>query len=267
MKRLFLILLLAISFLGNGQNIPPVPNPPRLVNDFAEILTPQQEQEIENKLVAFDDSSSIQIAVVTVKTLDGYEPVDYAVKLGRTWGIGNKKTNNGVILLVSTEEGNRRIFIAPGYGMEGAIPDIIAKRIVENDIIPYFRQGAYFEGINNGTNSLIAAGRGEYVAPEGYANRGDPEGSGIVTFIFIVFAVVLFIIIINRGGGKGGGMISRRGYGDYDRPIIWFPGSGGGFGGRGGGFGGGFGGGGFGGGGFGGFGGGSFGGGGAGGSW
>lgn len=267
MKRLLFILFLVIATVGAiGQRIPAAPNPPRLVNDFANILDAQQEQQLENKLVAFDDSSSIQIAVVTVNTLDGYEPVDYAVKLGRQWGVGNKKTNNGVILLVSTEEGNRRVFIAPGYGMEGAIPDIIASRIVRNDIIPYFQQGDYYQGIEAGTNSLIAAGRGEYVAPEGYANRGE-ETPGIFSAFFIIFLVILFIIIIsNAGGGKGGGMISRRGYGDYDRPIIWFPGSSGG--GRGGGFGGfGGGGGGFGGGGFGGFGGGSFGGGGAGGSW
>jgi uncharacterized protein len=245
------LLLTAVCLWGYGQKIPPKPNPPRLVNDLTKkTLEPDQIGFLERKLVAYDDTTSVQIAIVIVSTLQDYEPVDYAVKLGREWGVGNKKTNNGVVLLVSTEEGKRRVFIAPGYGLEGALPDITCKQIVENEILPEFRQGNYFRGLDKAATAIIKATRGEYTAPKGYANRGEPDG--IVAFIIVaVVLMVLFFIIASRsGGGPGGGMHSRRGYRNYSPPIFWFPTGGGG-----------------GGGGFGGFGGGSFGGGGAGGSW
>ena len=262
-KILLLISLVWINAAVWGQKIPPAPNPPRLVNDFAGILSAEQKQHLEDLLVAFDDSSSIQIAVVTVTSLQDYEPVDFATKLGREWGVGNKKTNNGVILLVSTEPDRRRVFIAPGYGLEGAIPDIIAKRIVEDNILPNFRQGNYYRGISAGVESIMAASRGEYTAPEGYRNRGDGDNGG-GSILFIIIMVVVLLLLFRRGGGGNnrGGTMTRRGYHDGIPPIFWFPtgGRGSGWGGGGGGFGGG-------GGGFGGFGGGGFGGGGAGGSW
>ncbi|CAN5807933.1 hypothetical protein BH10BAC3_BH10BAC3_40490 [soil metagenome] len=246
-----------------GQRTPPRPSPPKLVNDLVGLLTPDQQSHLEQKLVAYDDSTSVQIVVVIVNTLDDYDPVDYAVKLGRDWGVGNKKTNNGVVFLMSMEPGKRKVFIAPGYGLEGAIPDITAKQIVETEIIPQFKQDNYFRGIDNGIDAIIHASRGEYKAPEGYKDRGGNGKGGGGGFIFIIILVVIFLIIGRGGGGRGrgGGMMSRRGFGAL--PFLLFPGGGGGGGGWSGGGGGGSGGGG----GFGGFGGGSFGGGGSGGSW
>jgi uncharacterized protein len=259
MKKLLLILLLGTGLMVWGQKIPPKPEPPRLVNDYSKLLSPDQVRQMEAKLVAYDDSTSTQVALVIVPTLDGYEPVDYAVKLGRSWGVGNKKTNNGVVFLVSTEPDKRRVFIAPGYGMEGALPDIICKQIVEDIVIPQFRQKNYFQGLDMGVDAIIKAARGEYKAPKGYKDRGEGKGNGIVVFIIILVIVIFIVGGMGRGGGPGGGMMSRRGYRDFIGPTIFFPGGSG----RGGWGGGGSGGGG----GFGGFGGGSFGGGGAGGSW
>ena len=259
--NLLFVLLLCFSGAVFGQRTPPRPSPPKLVNDFVGILTPDQQSHLEQKLVAYDDSTSVQIVVVIVNTLDDYDPVDYAVKLGRDWGVGNKKTNNGVVFLMSMEPGKRKVFIAPGYGLEGAIPDITAKQIVESEIIPQFKQENYFRGIDNGIDAIIQASRGEYKAPEGYRDRGG-KGKGGGGFIFIIILVVIFLIIGRGGGGRGrgGGMMSRRGFGAL--PFLLFPGGGGG-----GGWSGGGGGSSGGGGGFGGFGGGSFGGGGSGGSW
>ena len=245
--------------LLHAQPIPPVPNPPRLVNDLTgKVLQPGQIAHLEQKLVAYDDSTSVQVAVVIVNSLGGYEPVDFATELARQWKVGNKKTNNGVVLLISVEEGNRKVFIAPGYGLEGALPDITCKQIVENEIIPNFKQDNYYRGIDEATDAIIKATKGEYKAPAGYKKKGKGGGSSAVVFV-IIFIVVIFILS-SRGGG-GGGMASRRGYHDGIPPIFWFPGGGGGGRSGGGGWSGG------GGGGFGGFGGGSFGGGGAGGSW
>ena len=105
MNRFLLTILFAFTFLfGIAQKLPPRPSPPRLVNDFTNTLSPDQVESLERKLVAYDDSTSNQIAIVIVATTDDYAPVDYATKLGREWGIGNKKTNNGVLLLVAKDD-------------------------------------------------------------------------------------------------------------------------------------------------------------------
>jgi uncharacterized protein len=257
MKKLFFLIPL-LFFVGClfAQQVIPRPNPPRLVNDNVGLLTPDQQQSLEHKVDAYDDSTSNQIAIVVVPTLNGLEPVDYAVTLGREWGVGGKQFNNGVIILISTEKDNRKVFIATGYGLEGAIPDVTAKEIVDNDLIPYLKEGDYYRGLDLAVDAIMQAARGEYKAPEGYRSKGK----GFSIFPFIVIIVVILIIIFRRGGG-GGGMASRRGYRSGISPIWWLPLGGGGGGGWSGGDSGG------GGGGFGGFGGGSFGGGGAGGSW
>lgn len=269
MRKVFFIIAIILSVTTFGQAgldkiIPPAPNPPKLVNDYANLLTPEQEQALETKLVAYDDSTSSQIAVVTVTDLGGYAAVDYAVALGRKWGVGGKEFNNGVVILISTGggEGNRDVFIAPGYGLEGAIPDITADNIVEYEMIPNLKTGNYYRAIDAATSALILAAAGEYTAPEGYAERGKSKGDGIAIgrIVLIIILIIYFILRSAGGGGRGGGMMSRRGYRGFGGGPVFFPGSFGG-----GGFGGGFGGGG--GGGFGGFGGGGFGGGGAGGKW
>ncbi|MDQ6815500.1 MAG: TPM domain-containing protein, partial [Bacteroidota bacterium] len=123
MKHFFFTVLFFVqAFFALSQNIPERPSPPRLVNDYTHTLTQDQQYTLEQKLVAYDDSTSNQVVIVIVPTLNDYAPVDYATKLGRAWGVGNKKTNNGVVLLVAKDD--HTIFIAPGYGLEGAIPDI-----------------------------------------------------------------------------------------------------------------------------------------------
>jgi len=258
MKKI--LLLISLTFLVGGlfaQNIPARPNPPRLVNDYANLLTIDQRDSLERKLVAYDDSTSNQIAIVIVSSLNDYEPVDYAVKLGREWGVGGKQFNNGIIVLIST--GDRKTFIATGYGLEGAVPDVTAKAIIDNELVPYLKEQDYFRGLNHTVDALIVAASGEYKAPEGYHKQKGRSGVSVLV-LAVIFIIIFFFI--NRGGRGGGGMMSRRGYRSGGvPPIWWFPtgggGSGGGWSGGGGG----------GGGGFGGFGGGSFGGGGAGGSW
>jgi uncharacterized protein len=271
MKKLALLISLFFCICAFAQVekvIPNPPNPPRLVNDMAGLLTPEQTQYLERKLVAYDDSTSNQISIVTVKDLQGYSAVDYAVALGRKWGIGGRQNNNGVVILVSTggEEGKRDAFIAPGYGLEGAIPDVTADAILETELIPELKSGNYYGGFERTTDALIKAAAGEYKAPEGYANRGKGSGSGGFGKILVGIIVLIVILSMMGGGGnRGGGYMSRRGS-SWLGPMILGSmlgrGSSGGFGGGGGG---GFGGGG--GGGFGGFGGGGFGGGGAGGNW
>lgn len=267
MKRkipLLTALLVCFSILAVAQKIPARPSPPTLVNDFADVLTAEEERRLEQQLVAYDDTTSNQVAIVLINTLDDYPIEEYALRLFREWGIGNKQTNNGVLILAAIDDHKVRIEV--GYGLEGAIPDITANHIIRDDIAPNFRSGDYYEGLAAAANSIILAAAGEYKAPEGYRNRGKKGyGTGIGVLILIIILVILFA---SRGGGGGGGFMSRRGYHDgWLGPFLLgsMLGRGSGRGGWGGG--GWSGGGGFGGGGFGGFGGGSSGGGGASGSW
>lgn len=274
-RALLLALVICCTWAGMAQvvphdKLPPKPNPARLVNDFANLLTPQEEQELENKLVAYDDSTSNQIAIVTVKTMNGYEADQFATEIGHFWGVGGQgKYDNGVVILVSdgTEEGGkRRYFIATGYGLEGALPAITVNAIAEEFLVPGLKTGNYYEAFDRTASTIIKAAAGEYKPPKDYSQR-KKKGRG---FGSIIGGIVIFIIIIalsNRGGGgRGGGFMSRRGSRGLSDALWWATILGSASGGRssGGGFGGGSSGGG---GGFGGFGGGGFGGGGSGGSW
>jgi uncharacterized protein len=254
---LFLAIFLCIGIVGQSQNVLAKPNPPRLVTDVAGVLSADQLQALEQKLVAIDDSSSNQIAVVILPSLEGNPKEEYATKLFREWGIGNKKTNNGVLLLVAIQD--RQIRIEVGYGLEGAIPDITALNIIDNDIKPAFKQGAYYEGLDKATDDIAKAAVGEYKVKR--AKKGKSDGGSLMLFVFIV---IIIVSIVGRRGGGGGSNIGGNGFNDIATGMLLGSLLGGG-GRRGGGWG--DSGGGFGGGGFGGFGGGSSGGGGAGGGW
>lgn len=258
MKRLFILLhILLLTITGFAQEFPAKPN--KLVNDYTNTLSEAQLASLESKLVAFDDSTSNQIAVVIIKSVGDYDINEYAYKLGRAWGVGGKEKNNGVVLLIAL--GDRKLSIQTGYGLEGALPDVYTKRIIENDIKPYFKDGNYYEGINNGVDSIIKLAKGEY-KNDNPRSKKRPGGAGSGLIILVI--IIIIIILIKRGGGGGGGqVIGSRGVSDA---IFWGMLFGGGRNSGGGGFGGGFGGGSSGGG-FGGFGGGSFGGGGSSGSW
>lgn len=248
------IVLVLLSLVLPAQTFPEKPN--RLVNDYTQTLNPDQINQLEQKLVAFDDSTSTQVAVVLIKSLEGYDVADYAVRLAESWGIGGAKNNNGVLLLVSL--GDRKVTIQTGYGVEGALPDAITKRIITKEITPNFKEGNYFGGLVAGTDAIIAYTKGEY-KNDTPKRKGKKGGFDIV---FVIIIVIVILIAIKKGGGGGSEVIGGRGSAS---PFWWLlMGSQLGRGSGGGGFGGFSGGGG---GGFGGFGGGSFGGGGSSGSW
>jgi len=256
LKHLSVVVALFVITLSQvfAQTLPEKPNPPKLVNDFAGVMQSGEVAVLEQKLVAFNDSNSTQIAVVTIKSIEGYDIADYAFKLGEKWGIGQKGKDNGILILVAPND--RKVFIATGYGAEEYVTDAMARRIIEQKFKPSFKNNNYYQGLEAGTNDIIDLLTGKFKAePQQLKNKG--KGS----FLKIIIILVIIILLIKIfGGGKGGGGRTFNSAG----PIFW--GGMGGFGrGFGGGSSGGFGGGG--GGGFGGFGGGSFGGGGAGGSW
>lgn len=255
MRKIILALFLTLLYAGGfAQDYPAKPN--TLVNDYTGTLSEVQKQQLEQKLVAFDDSTSTQISIAIIKSVGQYDINEYALGLGRSWGVGGAKKNNGVIIVVSL--GDRKISMQTGYGLEGALPDIITKRIIENEIKPYFKEGDYYGGLDAGTTAIIKYTKGEYKNDNPKAAKKD-NGSAI--FIILVIIIVI-IIIVRRGGGSGGSQVlGGRGSGSAFLLGMLLGNSGRSSGGNWGG------GGSSSGGGFGGFGGGSFGGGGSSGSW
>lgn len=251
-----LILLPAILFC---QNIPDRPSPPKLVNDYTGTLSSTQIKNLENKLVHFDDTTSNQIAILIVNSFGGMDKADFADRVGEKWAVGRKGFDNGVVIVIRPKKANQKgeVAIAIGYGLEGAIPDATANRIIDYDMIPSFKQNDYYQGLNQGTDVIMALAAGEYSFQDYDKSRKSSPIGYIIPFVFIF--LIYFMITRN----------SRRSY-SVGRSVpfwaaLWLGSTMGGRGSSGGGFGGssGFGGGG----GFGGFGGGGFGGGGAGGSW
>lgn len=258
------VLLLTNVF---GQSVPNRPTPPRLVNDFANIFTKQEVNALEKKLVRFNDTTSNQITIITVKSLGDYTPSMFAYEVGEKWKVGQKGFDNGIVLLIKPKMSAKdrgKAYIAVGYGLEPVIPDAIAKRIVDNEMIPYFKQNQYYQGVNNATNVLMQFAAGEINAKNYGAKKNNSALLSLLPFI-IIFIVIL---LMKNTGGRSHGIGGRSSNSSLWTALLLgsmmnnssHSGSWGGFSGGSSGFGGG-------GGGFGGFGGGSFGGGGAGGSW
>jgi len=256
MRNLLFLLILVTPFGSFSQEFPTRSN--RLVNDYSNTLSASDAQSLENKLVAYDRESSVQIAIVILKTLDGYPIDDYAFQLGEKWGIGQAGTNTGALILVSMEE--RKMWIATGYGLEGTLTDAMSKRIIENEMKPRFKNDDYAGGLAAASDAIIQVTRGEY---QGKAGDGRPDPAPIAGGVVIVMVLLLIWILkafqvkryakTNHLGFLAAWMLLNSASRSHGGSFSSFSGGSGGFSGGGGGFGG--------------FGGGSFGGGGAGGSW
>ena len=198
--------------------IPPRPEPPRLVNDFAGILSPAQRATLERKLTAFDDSTSNQITVVTVTDLEGYSASEYATRIGLEWKVGSEKFDNGLVLLIKpkTEDSGGQVAISVGYGLEGAIPDAYAKRIIDNELIPHFRQNDYFGGTVAACDVLMKLASGEISEPR---SRDDDDAGGVLAFfLFLIFVII--VAAVAAGSNKGNNNGRRGGRGRYDDGDI-----------------------------------------------
>lgn len=269
--RLFFILFLASPIICFAQyEIPEKPEFQTSVYDEVNLLTSSQKSSLEQKLIRYSDTTSTQIVIATISSTKG-EYINYlGAQWAEKWGIGQADKDNGIFILLAKDD--RKIGINTGKGVEHLLTDAISKRIIERDIIPYFKQNDYYGGLNRATDAIFEVMTGEYQGTRQNEVRFPFE---IFIFLFIIFIIFIIAISKSRGGGKGGNggnrnnddsrsileaiILSNMGRGSYSRGSS----SGGGlFGGSSSG-GGSFGGGGFGGG----FGGGSFGGGGASGGW
>lgn len=270
LRRIFLLVALAGAAAGvhaaTDPCFPPKPaNEDHLVFQYTRFLSPQEAAQLDGKLVQFARETSNRIAVVAVDTLCGYPPSEFAFQLGEAWGLGKRGIDNGVLVLVKPNgrAGDRHVFIAVGYGLEGAIPDLVAKRIVDEEVLPRFREGDYYGGMDKATDVLMGMAKGEIDA-KSYGEE-EPISGVSVLWILAILGFFLFIFVsaalrvrryarVNHMDFWAAWMLMNAASSSHGGSWRGFSGGGGsGFGGGGGGFGG--------------FGGGSFGGGGAGGSW
>jgi uncharacterized protein len=196
MKKIVIsIISLFFAFSIFAQDIPAKPDPPRLVNDFARVLSASQTGQLETELDHFAQTTSTQIAIVTVPSLNGYDVSDYAIRLHEKWGVGQKEKNNGIVVLFKPKTNTERgqVFISVGYGLEGVIPDAIAHRdIVDAEMIPRFKQNDIFGGLYHGTRVLMSLASGEYSAEEYHQAVSGNESGGV--FGGIIFFLLIFIV-------------------------------------------------------------------------
>ncbi len=244
MRKIFSFIFLLLINLLSAQ-VAERPNPQRLYNnlsnEFPQFLNSSEAQQLEDKLVQFSKETSNQICVIIVDDLNGLEPADYATKIINEWGVGKKNANNGIVVLLKPN--SHDLFIAIGYGLEGAIPDLATKRIRENEMNPYLKNGENFTALDKGTTVLMQLAKGE-ISEKDYSENSSEK----FKTIFLTIVIILIFIAMIKGGFGGGRTYSSGG------STYWGGGSSSWGGGGGGG-------------GFGGFGGGSSGGGGSGGKW
>jgi len=213
-----LVLIFWLALCVQAQ-IPQRPVPPRLVNDFAGLLNPAESQYLERDLVAFDDSTSNQICLVIVDDLQGMDVLDLAFKIGEQWQVGQKGFDNGLVLLIKTKTDTRgEVAIATGYGLEAVLTDAVSKRIIEEEILPQFRQDRYFEGIQAGLDRIKLIASGEY-------SYSSEEGDGAAVFVFFVVLIVFMIVFLalvskkykDKNGGSSG---NKGGLSDLSKAIL-----------------------------------------------
>lgn len=233
MKMKSLLLLLSSLWLLNGvfaKDIPP--RPQTLVSDYAGVLSAGQVSALEQKLRAYEDSTSTQIAIVIDRSLEGEDAFEYSFRLAQAWGIGQKDKDNGVLIYVAQAE--RKIRIVTNAGVQGFLTDALSKRIIETTITPAFKKGDFYGGLDGAVNDIIKVAAGEYKNDASGKGEGSSAASFFILLLIVVGVIVMFTVLSRRsnngGGYSGGGRYNDRGYGPGGGWII-FPG--GGFGGGG----------------------------------
>ncbi len=265
MKKIFvifsvLVLILSLSFSSFAVDFPK-PTNDFFVNDYANVISDEDEAQIMKIGADLFEQTNAQVVVVTVESLDGYDVDEYALELGREWGVGSKETNNGIVLLLSVSD--RKVTIQVGYGLEGCVTDVKSGEILDTYAIPHLRNNDFSTGLIEAYKAITAVVCYEYgveLNPDYeinyYHNTYDSDddfAEDVLGGVVIVFVIIIaFVLVVgkfsggnsNHGGGSyhGGGRTYRGGtyYGGFSGGSRGgFSGGGGGFRGGGGSFGGG----------------------------
>lgn len=242
MKRFFLALFLLFSSVVLSQAQVAIPELWGMrVHDEAKVLSPETAHQLERELKIFEDSTSNQIALLIIPSLEGESLEDFSLRLAEAWKLGTKERDNGVILLIAIND--RKVRIEVGYGLEGPLPDVICNRIIRNEIAPGFRRQDYDGGVTAGVHAIMDAIKGEYKGTGSPVRTKGRKGGSLLTLLIIFIVITIISRIRGGGNNKGGGWSSGAGW--FAAGMLMGGGgrnSGGGFGGfsgGGGGFGGG----------------------------
>ncbi|MEC8458704.1 MAG: TPM domain-containing protein [Bacteroidota bacterium] len=219
MKYWIIYLVIPLGVLAqNAQDLLDTPIPKKLVSDFSDILSPQEEIYLENLLLRYADSTSTQVSIVTVATTGGDNINLITAEIAAKWKIGQKGKDNGCLIMVAS--GDREIAIQNGYGLEPYLTDFTTKQIIETEILPYFKQQDYYNGLLAGANSIFKALKGTY---EGNGGRLTGSSSGKKNFGKLIVLIIFILIYFSRNSKVGG----RRNGGFRVSPLWWLLSSGG----------------------------------------
>lgn len=201
MNKKIILLSILIFLLCNSvisQEIPDPMIPPRMVNDFSGLLNPADAEKLEIKLQSFYNETSTQIYIVILDDLQGYDISDFSFRLGEKWGVGTEGKNNGIVITLNPSPDRLRgkSFIAIGYGLESVVPDAVTNRIVDLEMVPYFKEQKFYEGLDVATTKLIELTKGEYTA-EKYLATGESD-----PFLEILIPLIILIIISSFFGSR-----------------------------------------------------------------
>jgi uncharacterized protein len=209
------ILLLALSGVAAGaaEVIPPAP--PRYFNDYAGVVSPETASRLNQTLEDFERETSSQIVVAIYPHMQSNSSIeDYTVRVAQAWKVGQKQKNNGAVLFVFTQD--RKMYLQVGYGLEGALPDALAKQIIENELKPRFRNGDFDGGLSAGVAAILAAARGEYrgtgrtVAEQ--RQELSPRGVGLIALVVVVVILVFILLVVRLARASRGAVYHRGGY-------------------------------------------------------
>lgn len=204
--------ILAFAFVSTlpllSWAIQPVPPLRGRVNDYAQLLTPEQRARLESVLAQFEARKGSQIAVLTVPTTKPETIEQYGIRVSETWKLGRKGVDDGILLLVATED--RAVRIEVGYGLEGILPDAIAKRIIEDEILPLFRTGEFYRGITAGLERIMATIEGEALPVPSPVKNLSGKSQGFLVLVLAGISLGWFLqVILGRflAGLLGGGLV------------------------------------------------------------
>ena len=192
MKRLLILFLLALSATFCRAQLPEFSN--RLVNDYAKVLSADEVRTMETRLRSYYDTTSNCIIVVIINDLAGYEPADYAQRLGENWGVGTGKYSNGLVILLSPE--GHEVFIATGYGLEGVLPDVTCHRIADKYMKPHFQEEEYYEGLEAGLDIILPVAAKEYSFEEIQKEKDAEDMEALMGLLGTLGGIVLFLLIV-----------------------------------------------------------------------
>ncbi len=229
-KYSLLLFLILASVFVSAQDYPA--KPATLVTDYTNTLSADNKAQLERKLVAYADSTSTQIAVVLVKTVNGADIAEYGKGLGKAWGIGQKDKNNGIVILAAIDD--HKVTIQTGTGATNSLPDVLANQIINNDLVPAFKKGDFYGGLDAATSSVIQYMSGQFQADASQQNQvqqqnqqqdqqvaqdNSSDDGGSIAIIVVIVIVIIVLIFRNRGRGNGGQIIGPRGGAS---PFWWF---------------------------------------------